>query len=272
MERHEQLVALVGYLAKENPAFARFLAIDRDQLSTYANSRLFQLFRSLANVRPPVAMEARFLAIQDAFLQSEIEKKGIVDIPAVTRMGIQGKDSRLLVYQGDITTLKVDAIVNAANSALLGCFSPCHGCIDNAIHTFCGVQLRLACQNLMEKQGHRERTGEAKLTPAFNLPSRYVIHTVGPIVQQEMTPTDERLLASCYRSCMLLAAKSRCSSLAFCCISTGEFHFPNQRAAEIALETIQSFFNDYPDSSIEKVVFNVFKDMDYEIYKELLAR
>lgn len=174
----------------------------------------------------------------------------------------------LYLWQGDITTLKCGAIVNAANSQLLGCFCPCHGCIDNAIHTFAGIQLRLACAERMKQQGHEEETGKAKITPAYNLPCNYVFHTVGPIVKGCVTKGDENLLASCYRSCLELAERNRINSIAFCCISTGEFHFPNGRAAEIAMQTVTEFMAQ--KQSEMKVIFNVFKDLDYEIYKKLL--
>ena len=175
----------------------------------------------------------------------------------------------LYLWQGDITTLRCDAIVNAANSKMLGCFCPCHGCIDNAIHTFSGLQLRMACADLMKKQGHEEPTGEAKITPAYNLPCKYVLHTVGPIIQGKLTKRDEDLLASCYRSCLELAEKNQVKSIAFCCISTGEFHFPNERAAQIAVETVKEYKRH--TNSKMKVIFNVFKEIDWHIYREFLG-
>ena len=174
----------------------------------------------------------------------------------------------IYLWQGDITTLRCDAIVNAANSQLLGCFVPCHGCIDNAIHSFAGVQLRLACQQLMQREGHEEGTGEAKITPAFNLPCRYVLHTVGPIIYGSVTETDRKLLADCYRSCLELASAYGLRSVAFCCISTGEFHFPNRLAAEIAIKTVGEWQKENPGQM--EVIFNVFKDNDYKIYQQLL--
>ena len=163
----------------------------------------------------------------------------------------------------------MDAIVNAANSALLGCFYPLHGCIDNIIHSRSGVQLRLACHDIMTAQGHEEPTGGAKITPAFNLPCRYVLHTVGPIITGRVTRRDREALASCYRSCLALAADRGCESIAFCCISTGEFHFPNREAAEVAVETVRDFLNG-GDRTL-RVIFDVFKDRDLEIYRELLG-
>lgn len=221
------------------------------------------LLRSLFNIRMPWSVSDEFLKVQDEYLQAETAGKGITDIADLTPVQ---KD--IYLWQGDITTLKCDAIVNAANSQMLGCFFPCHGCIDNAIHTFSGIQLRAACAELMKKQGHEEPTGEAKITPAYNLPCKYVLHTVGPIVQGRLTKKDEKLLASCYRSCLELAEKNNLESIAFCCISTGEFHFPNERAAEIAVQTVRDY-KQQTQSEIE-VIFNVFKEIDLLIYRELL--
>lgn len=223
----------------------------------------FRLFRSLVNVRPPVPVDPEFIRVQDEYLQRVLDSRGVTDIRSLT----PGKGD-LYLWQGDITTLRCGAIVNAANSQMLGCFCPCHGCIDNAIHTFAGVQLRLACFEQMKKQGHDEQTGKAKITPAYNLPCRYVLHTVGPIVQGRLTGRDCELLASCYRSCLELAKENGVDSIAFCCISTGEFHFPNEEAAEIAVRTVRSYQS--RTHSKMKVVFNVFKDKDYEIYRNLL--
>lgn len=176
----------------------------------------------------------------------------------------------LYIWQGDITTLGCDAIVNAANSGMTGCYVPCHGCIDNAIHTYAGVQLRAACAELMRRQGHEEPTGSAKMTPAFNLPCRYVLHTVGPIIDGSPDERDMALLASCYRSCFELAAAHGVQSVAFCCISTGEFRFPNALAADIAIRTVREWQSEHSDGM--EVIFNVFKDADLEIYRERLGR
>ena len=175
----------------------------------------------------------------------------------------------IYLWQDDITTLKCDGIVNAANSQMLGCFCPNHGCIDNAIHTFAGVQLRQECAEIMKAQGHAEPTGGAKITRAYNLPCKYVLHTVGPIVRGALTSEHERLLESCYRSCFALADKNGLKSLAFCCISTGEFRFPNERAAEIAVRTVADCKRE--TKSKIKIVFNVFKRQDYEIYARRLG-
>ena len=222
------------------------------------------LLRSLFNIRMPLPVSDEFIEVQDEYLREETRLKGITSLDDLRPI-----EPDLYLWQGDITTLACDAVVNAANSEMLGCFCPCHGCIDNAIHTFSGIQLRLACSELMKQQGHEEETGKAKITPAFNLPCRYVIHTVGPIVRENPTRQDCDLLASCYRSCLTLAEKNDIQSIAFCCISTGEFHFPNDKAAEIAVKTAKDFKR-HSHSKI-KVIFNVFKKLDYEIYRELLG-
>lgn len=223
-----------------------------------------RLLRSLLNIRMPEPVSDEFLAVQDAYLQEELRCKGITELSSLSPV-----QEGIYLWQGDITTLRCDAIVNAANSQMLGCFCPNHGCIDNAIHTFAGVQLRLACAELMKQQGHEEQTGEAKITPAFNLPCNYVIHTVGPIVQGWLTKKDKELLASCYRSCLELADQNDLKNIAFCCISTGEFHFPNDKAAQIAIQTVKDY-KAQTHSEIE-VIFNVFKETDYNIYRELLG-
>ena len=223
-----------------------------------------RLLRALMNTRPPDPIPLEVLAVQDAFLQAELAEKNITRLADLTP-----RQPGRYLWQGDITTLAVDAIVNAANSQMLGCFVPGHNCIDNAIHTFAGVQLRAACHAMMERQGHGEPTGQAKITPGFNLPAQYVLHTVGPIVNGRPTEEDEALLASCYRSCLELARQNQIGSVAFCCISTGEFHFPNQRAAEIAIQTVRQYQK--RTNSGMKVIFNVFKTADWDIYRKLLG-
>lgn len=219
---------------------------------------LFVLYRGLVNVRPPIPASDAYLALEDAYFQSIIAGRGIADGGAL--------EGPMAVWRGNITALKADAIVNAANSRLLGCFIPSHRCVDNAIHTFAGVRLRLACHELMRTQGHLEPVGQAKITPAFNLPSRAVIHTVGPVIQDRPTNEDRELLASCYRACIELAQECGLFAIAFCCISTGEFHFPNRLAAEIAVKTVR----EYQEQFEMKVIFNVFTDLDEAIYRELL--
>lgn len=225
-------------------------------------SEKFGYFRALVNVRPPNPASKEFLVLQDKYLQAELKEKNITDIKTLSPL-----QEDLYLWRGDITKLKCDGIVNAANPQLLGCFCPNHGCIDNAIHTFAGVQLRLECAELMKMQGHEEPAGKAKITKAYNLPCKYVLHTVGPIVYGELTERHEQLLADCYRSCLALADGNGLQSLAFCCISTGEFRFPNRRAAEIAVQTVKKY-KQATQSKI-KVVFTVFKEVDHAIYAEL---
>lgn len=257
MNQSEKRLFLIQSLLKENQEY-------RDMNIPAEPESQRQLLRGLMNIRMPRRIGADFLKMQDEYLQSETVAKGITDIADLTPIQ-QG----LYIWQGDITTLKCDAIVNAANSGMTGCYIPNHRCIDNAIHTFAGVELRLACEEMMEQQGYPEPTGQAKITPAFNLPCRYVLHTVGPIINGRVTKEDEELLASCYRFCLELAAENSLESVAFCCISTGEFHFPNEQAAQIAVETVKQFIN--RKTSVKKVIFNVFKDLDKAIYEKLLG-
>ena len=256
MNQSERRLFLIQSLLRENPEY-RDMSIPAD-----ANSQR-QLLRGLLNIRAPRRSSPDFLQIQDEYLQGETAAKGITDAADLVPM-----QPGLYLWQGDITTLKCDAIVNAANSGMTGCYIPNHRCIDNAIHTYAGVELRLACEELMEQQGYPEPTGQAKITPAFNLPCRYVLHTVGPIISGRVTKEDKELLASCYRSCLELAAENGLESVAFCCISTGEFHFPNDLAAEIAVATVKEFLE--KQTSVKKVIFNVFKDLDKTIYEKLL--
>ena len=257
MNQNEKRQFLIRSLLQERPEY-RDIAIPAEPDSQR------QLLRGLMNIRAPQRIGADFLQTQDEYLQGETTAKGITDIADLTPV-----QPGLYLWQGDITTLKCDAIVNAANSGMTGCYIPNHRCIDNAIHTFAGVELRLACEELMEQQGHPEPTGQAKITPAFNLPCKYVLHTVGPIINGRVTKHDKELLAACYRSCLELAAENKLESVAFCCISTGEFHFPNKQAAQIAVETVKQFMN--KNTSVKKVIFNVFKDLDKKIYARLLG-
>ena len=256
MNQSEKRLFLIQSLLNERPSCQK-------QIIPADSERQKILLRGLMNVRRPVRIGADFLQVQDAYLQDETAAKGITDIADLTPI-----QPGLYLWQGDITTLKCDAIVNAANSGMTGCYIPNHRCIDNAIHTFAGVELRLTCEQLMEQQGYLEPTGQAKITPAFNLPCRYVLHTVGPIISGIVTKEDKELLASCYRSCLELAAENGLESVAFCCISTGEFHFPNDLAAEIAVRTVKEYLK--KQTSVKKVIFNVFKDLDKAIYEKLL--
>ncbi len=255
MTQTERRIYLIEYLLAEQNAQTD---IPTDE---YSQRRLL---RALFNVREPSAASEEFLRVQDEYLSEELRLKGITDIADLAPV-----QPDIYLWRGDITTLKCDGIVNAANSKLLGCFCPNHGCIDNAIHTFAGIQLRLECAEIMRAQGHDEPTGGAKITRGYNLPCKYVLHTVGPIVYGELNEKHERLLESCYRSCLALAEENRLGSLAFCCISTGEFRFPNERAAEIAVRTVLEFKRE--TGSKIKVVFDVFKEQDHEIYARYLG-
>lgn len=261
MDRQEQVRALIDILLSEMPQY-------RPQAAPIPAGPEEQrrLLRALMNLRPPLPLGEGFLRLQDALLAREREEKGVVD-PA--SLPVTAADPRLVLWQGDITRLGADVIVNAANSALLGCFCPCHGCIDNAIHSAAGLQLREECHRLMEAQGHDEPTGRAKLTGGYALPARYVLHTVGPIVQGPLTRRHREELAACYRACLDLAGEKGLEQVAFCCISTGEFHFPNQEAARIAVETVTGYLDS--QSAVKRVIFNVFKDVDAAVYRALLG-
>lgn len=259
MTREEQRLYLIRYLIRENQRYSQIkIPIDEKEQK--------DLLRSLFNVRQPQTIDEEFLTIQNEYLKAEVLERGIVERSDFLASKIHDKIS---LWKGDITRLKVGAIVNAANSAMLGCFQPCHSCIDNIIHTYAGVQLRLECNEIMEKQGYAEPTGKAKITSAYNLPCDYVIHTVGPIVSGYLKESDKALLADCYRSCLEIAVQNQVKSIAFCCISTGVFCFPQQKAAEIAVKTVVDFL--VTNETIEKVIFNVFTDKDEMIYQTLIG-
>lgn len=252
---------ILKFLVEEQSGF-RQLTIPSDLVGKR------QLMRSLINCRPPFPISDHLLKVQDRELQTQLHEKGIVELNQIL---ISPFDKRIGLWQGDITRLKVDAIINAANSQMLGCFVPLHSCIDNAIHSSAGIQLRLECNEIMKKQGYPEPTGSAKITSGYNLPAKYVIHTVGPIVGNGgLTQKEESQLADCYRACLNLADKTNLKSIAFCCISTGEYRFPNNPAAEIALITVMEYFGVHHDTGIGKVVFNVYKDLDFSIYSKIL--
>lgn len=255
MEQTERRKYLIEYLLSERNESA---AIPND---TEEQKRLF---RALVNIRMPKSASREFLKIQGEYLREELLLKGITDIAELNPIMPD-----IYLWKGDITTLKCDAIVNAANSRMLGCFCPNHNCIDNAIHTFAGVELRKSCYDIMSLQGREEPVGRAKITPGYNLPCRYIIHTVGPMVCGDLDGTHEKQLSNCYRSCLALADKNFLESIAFCCISTGEFRFPNERAAKIAVQTVGEYKKE--TKSKIKVIFYVFKEYDHEIYKKLLG-
>ena len=258
MIQAERRIYLIKELLAEQPRY-RDLAVPRRA------EEQKQLLRALMNVRGPREIGKDFLAVQDEYLQAELARKGVTDAADLTPVS-----EGICLWKGDITTLRCDAIVNAANSGMTGCYVPCHGCIDNCIHTYAGIQLRQACAAIMREQGREEDTGRAKITSGYNLPCNYVLHTVGPIIAGRPTKRDEELLASCYRSCLELAERYSVKSVAFCCISTGEFHFPNDRAAEIAVRTVKEYRTE--NQSDIQVIFNVFKDVDEQIYRKLLTK
>lgn len=256
LTQEERLDFLIVYLLQEQIKY-KFNSIPE----TVEEKR--QLFRSLMNIRPPVPIGSEYLKVQNEYLKERLIEKGITE-----KASLKSIQPGLYLWKGDITTLAVDAIVNAANRQMLGCFVPCHPCIDNAIHTYSGVQLRLECDRIMSEQQSEEPIGRAKITKAYNLPCRYVLHTVGPVIYRDVSEKDCILLSSCYHACLDLAVAYNLKSVAFCCISTGEFHFPNKLAAEIAIQTVKEYQEKNPDTI--EVIFNVFKDIDYEIYNSLL--
>lgn len=272
MNRSEALTYLITELGRENQADKNLaIPVDIDEKRS--------LLRALMNVREPRPISPEFLAVQDQLLQQEVVEKGIVKLSGLetvnqwrARIGEQALPlgDKLSLWQGDITRLAVDAIVNAANSQLLGCFVPGHNCIDNVIHSAAGIQLREACYQQMNQQQVPEPTGQAKITAAYNLPSKYVIHTVGPIVAARLTPALEQDLANCYRACLEIAVENQVRSLAFCCISTGVFRFPNEAAAAIAIATVLAFLEGH-EEKFDRIIFNVFLEKDFSIYKKLLV-
>ena len=309
MNQEEKRVFLIEELKKESSVM-RGIAVPKEEEAQK------MLLRGLMNVRMAKPASLSFQKVQDEYLQTETENKGITKLSSLSPVAVIPRaaatdteplcgdeaasasgsehlcedeaasasgsehhtDAFLYLWQGDITTLAADAIVNAANSAMTGCYIPNHRCIDNAIHTFAGVQLRQYCHAYMQEQAgkkgasYAEPTGQAMLSPAYNLPSKFILHTVGPIVGDALTEEDGKLLASCYTSCLNLASKHQLESIAFCCISTGEFHFPNDRAAEIAIRTVRDWLIRHPSSTVTKVVFNVFKNEDLAIYRSLLQK
>ncbi len=258
MTHEEQRAYLIREIAKDMPNM-RNLEVPEDE------ERQRRILRSLMNIRMPIPVPDEVLAVQDEYLREETRRKGITDIESLDpfRPG-----SSLYLWKGDITTLKCGAIVNAANSGMLGCFQPCHSCIDNCIHTYAGMQLRLECARIMMEQGTEEPVGRARITGAYNLPCDYVIHTVGPTVYGTLTNKERKDLKSCYISCLDAAVSHGVQSIAFCCISTGVFSFLPEEAARIAVRTVQEYLK---SGSVDmKVIFNVFSQRDYSIYEVIL--
>ena len=258
MTHEEQRIWLIKQLLAERPDAADVKIPEDEQEQK-------DLLRGLMNIRMPDPISDEFLKVQDEYLTAENAADGVTGLDELTPFG---EDERIYLWQGDMSTLAVDAVVNPANSGFTGCYQWLHSCLDNILGSKAGIELRLYCNEIIEKQGHPEPTGRAKLTPAFNLPAKHIIHTVGPIVQHALTRQNEEDLASCYRSVLALADENDLSSVAFCCISTGVFMFPNERAAEIAVETVKAYLNE--TNSKIRVIFNVFKDIDYLFYKNLL--
>lgn len=267
MNQRGRVTDLIQYLEKEMPEYEGYGVPEGEK-------EAFDLFRALCNVRMPGPVSEKFLNIQDAYLQEETRKKGVT---AVEDLEPVSSDARLVLWQGDISTLQCDAIVNAANSQMLGCFRPLHGCIDNVENTYAGVQLRNYMAVQMEKKreqygaDYEQPTAVPMISPAFNLPSKYIVHVVGPIVSPYLTQTHKDQLAECYLASLDLAAENSCENIAFCCISTGVFMFPQDKAAEIAVKTVKKWLDGHPDSCMKKVIFNVFKDSDLQIYQKLLC-
>ena len=257
MNQAERRTFLIDALLKEHPDAS---AVDAPRTASAQRN----LLRTLMNVRMPEPIAPEILQVQDAYLQERLVERG-----GATRAAELPFHDRIALWRGDITLLEADAIVNAANSQMLGCFVPGHRCIDNAIHTYAGMQLRLACDKLMREQGHEEETAHVKVTQAFNLPSRYIFHTVGPIVPNHRPgPHEELLLHRCYSSCLEAATARKLDTLAFCCISTGVFGYPQEAAAHVAVDTVRHHL-DQNDPDL-KVVFNVFLASDESIYRKLL--
>ena len=260
MKKESCVEQLIAYLLDVLPEYREEAAA----VLMDAHSRRY-LLRCLMNVwNPHRKLPEAYFELEQQLLTAETQEKAPVDALALPE-----KEPGIALFQGDITRLAADAIVNAANSQMLGCFVPGHSCIDNAIHSAAGLRMRVACYELMKEQGHEEATGQAKLTPGFALPARYVIHTVGPIVQDHVTEKHRRELRSCYHSCLELARKHRLRSVAFCCISTGVFHFPRREAAEIAVDEVREQQKTHGDAP--RVIFNVFQDEDRDIYEDLLG-
>ena len=259
MTKKEMITYLLDYLIKENPQFRAIdVSSDLDSQET--------LLRALLNVRPPMAVSSGFLDMQDNYLQLKKAERVVVFLNHLRPIPT---DDRLYVWKGDITRLKVDAIVNTANRRMLGCFQPLHDCTDNTIHTYAGVQLRLDCYKLIQEQGHDEPTGTAKITPAYNLPAKFVLHTVSPAINEHLTPIDEDLLAKSYLSCLTLAEKNHLESVALSSLATDdEVHFINENAARIAIQTAKDFLEH--SQFVNKIIFNVDEDEELNLYQQLL--
>lgn len=285
MKQEERLDYLIGKLLAETEEIennGNTAGERKKTVNTFTEEQKPLVLRSLMNVRMPYPIDETFLKIQGDYLAEERERKGVVTLSEVPTVREQYGSShpfadKISLWQGDITRLSVDAIVNAANSQMLGCFVPCHRCIDNAIHSAAGMELREECYHLMQKKkirfgpGYEEPTGQAEITKGYHLPAKYVIHTVGPIVSRKVTDALRQDLVNCYRNALKCAINKNVRSIAFCCISTGEFRFPNEEAARIAVDTVTKMLEEQGEH-FERIVFNVFKDLDKTLYEKLLAK
>ena len=257
----EKLDFLINYLIKEN----KNIDIKKIPQDIMEKKRLY---RSLCNIREPLPISKEYIEIENEFLKEENKIKGIINLKE-TQSFINYKETQIYLWQGDITTLKVDSIVNAANSHGIGCFIPCHKCIDNAIHSRSGIELRLECNQIMQKIGMLQ-TGKSFITKGYNLPSKYVIHTVGPIIYENVTEKEIQELKDCYINSLKLAKENNIKEIAFPCISTGEFRFPKELASKIAIQTIKEYLSTN-EKYFEKIIFNVFSEEDYKIYLKNLG-
>ena len=264
----EKLDYLIEYLLKENTK------VNIDKITTNINDKK-NLYRSLCNIREPKPISKEYLEIEKEYLQEELKKKNLTKVEdimpivkTIKESSFENKD-KICLWQGDITTLQIDSIVNAANSQGLGCFVPCHKCIDNQINTFAGISLRLECNKIMKEKDYFLHTGNAFITKGYNLPAKYVIHTVGPIIYNEVTEKEELQLVNCYTSSLELAIKNGVRTIAFPCISTGEFKFPKEEACKLAILTVENFLEEYRED-FDKIVFNVYGEEDYKIYERNL--
>lgn len=264
----EKLDYLIEYLLKENTK------VNIDKIPTNINDKK-NLYRSLCNIREPKPISKEYLEIEKEYLQEELKKKNLTKVEdimpivkTIKESSFENKD-KICLWQGDITTLQIDSIVNAANSQGLGCFVPCHKCIDNQINTFAGISLRLECNKIMKEKDYFLHTGNAFITKGYNLPAKYVIHTVGPIIYNEVTEKEELQLVNCYTSSLELAIKNGVRTIAFPCISTGEFKFPKEEACKLAILTVENFLEEYRED-FDKIVFNVYGEEDYKIYERNL--
>ena len=267
-DKNIEIDFLINELISTNERIDNNMEIPND----YEEKR--KLLRALMNTQTPVHLSDEFYEIQDKILSEETSNKALVSCMEINPISQNHSeiDSKIALWQGDITCLKVDAIVNAANGQMLGCFIPLHNCIDNQIHSAAGFQLRMDCYEIMQEQGHEEPNGNAKITSAYNLPSKYVIHTVGPAIAYGQKPNEREIkeLESCYESCLELAEEYGLKSIAFCSISTGVFNFPKDQASKLAIETVRNYLMNNPNTSIERIIFNTFSDEATEIYRRNL--